>query len=535
MQPERSFLLNTNHKVREHILRLTKPVKARFLRILFSRFLLFALLIILQFTLLGILLYILDEYFPWLAAALVLTAIAVVVYLFNTDMDSSAKLTWMLLISVLPIPGSLMLLYTRKNLGQRKMQRNIDRQIKNTQRLIPQSEEVTEALEAHPSGLTDLSAYLCRSGCFPVFGHTAVSFFRSGEEKFSALLEELERAEKYIFLEYFIIEEGYMWGRILDILVRKAAEGVDVRVIYDGMCELSQLPARYPELLAPLGIRAKVHAPLRPVLSTQYNYRDHRKILVIDGKTAFTGGVNLADEYINRKARFGYWKDTAIMLKGDAVRSFTLMFLQMWNVGEEAPVYEPYLRQAPDCLPPSDGFVMPYAGSPLDGERTAENVFIDILYRAVDYVHIMTPYLILDNELENALKFAAKRGVDVKIILPGIPDKKTAYALAKTHYRVLVEAGVRIFEYTPGFVHAKICVSDGQKAVVGTINFDYRSLYHHFECAAYLYRCSCIAGIEDDFLETLSACREVTPARIEEEKLSYRLTGMLLKCVAPLM
>ena len=323
-----------------------------------------------------------------------------------------------------------------------------------------------------------------------------------------------------------------MWGSILKILADKASQGVDVRVMYDGMCEISTLTADYPKRLAKLGIKCKPFSPITPFLSTHYNYRDHRKILVIDGKTAFNGGVNLADEYINREERFGHWKDTAVMLRGSAVRSFTLMFLQMWNLTEENPSWDEcdFTEEAA-----SDGYVIPYCDCPLDGDKVGENVYMDILYRARDHVHIMTPYLILDNELERALRYAAQRGVDVKIILPGIPDKKLAYSLAKTHYKSLISSGVEIYEYTPGFVHAKVFVSDYEKAVVGTINLDYRSLYHHFECATYMYKTSCISDIEKDFDETLSKCRKVTPETIKNEKITYKISGAIMKVLAPLM
>jgi cardiolipin synthase len=383
------------------------------------------------------------------------------------------------------------------------------------------------------SGMDDLCRYVNRTGDFPIYDNTDVVYFPLGEHKFNALITELEKAEKFIFMEYFIIDEGYMWGKILSILKRKAEQGVDVRVMYDGMCEMSTLSHDYPRRLAGLGIKCKAFAPILPFLSTYYNYRDHRKILVIDGKVAFNGGINLADEYINRRERFGHWKDSAVMLRGEAVRSFTLMFLQMWNISEREPQWDKWLY-APVDKEYVNGYVMPYADCPLDSDKVGENVYIDILNRATDYVHIMTPYLILDGELENSLKFAAERGIDIKIILPGIPDKKGAYALAKTHYRELIRSGVEIFEYTPGFVHSKVFVCDDEKAVVGSINLDYRSLYHHFECATYMYRTSCILDIEKDFQYTLSKCRMVTPETIKNEKFFYKCAGQLLKLVAPL-
>ena len=274
---------------------------------------------------------------------------------------------------------------------------------------------------------------------------------------------------------------------------------------------------------------------MTPFLSTHYNYRDHRKILVIDGHTAFNGGVNLADEYINRIEKHGHWKDTAVMLKGEAARSFTLMFLQMWNIDEKEPEFDRFLVYPARGPEDAAGYVMPYGDCPLDRDKVGERVYMDILNRAERYVHIMSPYLILDGEMETALKFAAERGVDVTLILPGIPDKAAPYALAKTHYASLLDSGVKIYEYTPGFVHAKVFVSDDREAVVGTINLDYRSLYHHFECATYLCQVPCIPQIEADFQETLAKCRQATAQTLREEKLSRRLVGVCLKAIAPLL
>ena len=316
-------------------------------------------------------------------------------------------------------------------------------------------------------------------------------------------------------------------------------EGVEVRVMYDGMCCLMLLPYHYPRVLEKKGIRCKMFSPVRPTLSTYQNNRDHRKIVVIDGHTAFTGGVNLADEYINRKVRFGHWKDTAIMLKGDAVQSFTMMFLQMWNVTERQP--EDYGKYAvpKDYEHPLaadySGFILPYGDSPMDREQVGERVYLDILNQARNYVHIMTPYLILDDEMVNALSYAAKRGIDVKLIMPHIPDKKYAYMLARTFYPELTRAGVKIYEYTPGFVHAKVFVSDDEKAVVGTINLDFRSLYLHFECAAYIYRNSVVYDVEHDFEETLKKCSLITMEDCKNYSWMGKKLGRLMRLIAPLM
>ena len=519
----------------ERVVRLAKPQRKGILRLVFSRFFLILVLFVIEIGILVDVYVFFTETFPELIYVLRLFSLVMVIYLFNCSMDSSAKLTWMLIISVFPLAGTGILLFTQSNMGHRMERKLIRKQIEASRFLIPQPQNVVDEVRHDGSGTDDLSTYLNKTGCFPLYDSTAVTYYPLGETMFQAMLEELEKAEKFIFMEYFIIEEGYMWGRILDVLTRKAEEGVDVRVMYDGMCEMSTLPVDYWKLLKAEGIKSKPFSPITPFISSHYNYRDHRKILVIDGKTAFSGGVNLADEYINRIERFGHWKDTALMLKGDAVKSFTLLFLQMWYINEEQADYKSFLTDQKDPHVKSDGYVMPYGDCPLDEFKVGEAVYMDLLNRATDYVHIMTPYLILDGELETALCFAAQRGVDVKLILPGIPDKKIPYALAKTHYRSLISAGVKIYEYTPGFVHAKVFVSDDVKAVVGTINLDYRSLYHHFECASYLYKASCIRDIEADFLQTLEQCREVNAETIKNEKLSTKIIGQIVKFLAPLL
>jgi len=514
------------------VLGLLPKSRKNLLRIIFSRLGLVVITIIAELVLLvGAYLWAFS-YFKWLVLVQFVFTIIMILYLFNCSMDASAKLTWLFLIMLAPVPASIFLWFTQKNFGHRMVKERTAELIEATKDMLQQDKDTLYAPELIESGTDDLCRYVNRSGCFPIYKNTSTTFFPSGEAKFEAMLEELKKAEKFIFLEYFIITEGFMWGSILKILADKAAQGVDVRVMYDGMCEISTLTADYPKRLAKLGIKCKPFSAIHPFLSSHYNYRDHRKILVIDGKVAFNGGVNLADEYINKEERFGHWKDTAVMVKGQAVESFTLMFLQMWNLTEQDVKWDECKVEA---SAESDGYVMPYCDCPLDGERVGESVYMDILYRAKHYVHIMTPYLILDNELETALKYAAQRGVDVKIILPGIPDKKIAYSLAKSHYSQLVKYGVKIYEYNPGFVHAKIFVSDNEKAVVGTINLDYRSLYHHFECATYMYKTSCVSEIEADYQETLKKCSAVTNESIKNEKIFYKVFGAIVKILAPLM
>ena len=516
-------------------MRLLKKGRIGMVRLVFSRIGLLALLLLLQVALVLTAFMLCQQYVPHLIVLQSIFVVVMVLYLINSDFDPSAKITWLVFIMIVPVFGTLFLLYTRMDVGHRALRDRLRLFVDQAKDVLPQSERALKGLEEASPESVALDRYLNLTGCFPVYDQTEVSYFPLGEKKFEEMLKQLEQAEHFVFLEYFIIEEGEMWGRILEILARKAAEGVEVRLMYDGTNEFATLPSSYPQKLRELGIKCKAFAPIAPFVSTHYNYRDHRKILVIDGHTAFTGGVNLSDRYINREEVFGHWKDTAVMLKGEAVKSFTLLFLQMWNIDEKEPRFEPYLSCPAEPVKDAPGYVIPYGDTPVDGFRVGEMVYIDILNRAKDYVHIMTPYLILDGELDTALRFAAERGVEVSIILPGIPDKKTPYALAKTHYASLIRAGVNIYEYTPGFVHAKVFSSDGRKAVVGTINLDYRSLYHHFECAAYMVDTPCIGDIEADFADTLKKCHLVTLEDVKNIKTGMKLRGILSKAIATLL
>ena len=516
-------------------LSLIEKGKKGFFHMIFSRLGLMLLLLVIQVLLLFNVFRWFGNILPYIWGGSILFSVIMVLYLLNSRMDATAKITWLIVIMLMPVFGALLYWYTMSDVGHRAMKTRVNHLIQETKDSIPQSETVMETLEQENPGVAGLARYVNRSACCPIYDGTKVTYFPLGEKKWEDMLRQLEGAKQFMFMEYFIVDEGEMWGRILEILARKAAEGVDVRVMYDGTCEFALLPRDYPERLKKLGIKCKVFAHVTPFVSTHYNNRDHRKILVIDGQVAFNGGVNLADEYVNLIQRFGHWKDTAVMIQGEAVKSFTLMFLQMWGITEKNPEFDQFLSIPVQRETGASGFVMPYGDSPMDQDKVGEKVYMDILNRARKYVYIMTPYLILDGELETALKFAAERGVEVKLVLPGIPDKKPPYALAKTHYASLLDSGVQICEYTPGFVHAKVFLSDGQEGVVGTINLDYRSLYHHFECATYFYKADCLAQMEEDFRETFAKCREVTRQTIKEEKLPMKLMGFLMKAVAPLL
>lgn len=538
MKPE-EFKQNVKDRVRvfeDGGIRLLKKGKRGIIRAIFGRTGLVLALFFVQVLLLFSVFRWFTALVPHLLGGSIAFTAVMVIYLLNSDMDNSAKITWLVVIALVPVLGVVLFWWTKGEVGHRMLKRRLKQLEQDTREQLPQDAQTLERLKAQESGAASLACYLRgKGGGFPVYENTAVTYFPSGEAKFAELLCQLEKAEQYIFLEYFIIDEGLMWGRVLEVLARKAAEGVHVRVMYDGTCEFTTLPRDYPKRLERLGIACKVFSPLMPFVSTHYNYRDHRKVLVIDGKVGFTGGVNLADEYINHVEKYGRWKDAAVMLEGEGVRTMAALFLQMWSIQREPEFAQFLTRPLPETQ--ANGFVIPYGDCPLDGERVGEMVYIDLLNRARRSVHIITPYLILDGELETALRFAAERGVDVHLILPGKPDKWFAYALAKTHYLPLLSSGVKISEWAPGFTHAKVMIMDGQEAVVGTINLDYRSLYHHFENAVWMRGVDCLPRIEADFQDTLAQCRTVEPTRqsVWQGKKLLHLVGMVLKFIAPLI
>ena len=537
---KKQFQQNMKDKVRvfeDGGIRLLKRGQKGVVHAIFSRFGLVLVLLLLQAFALFSLLQWFGELLPHYFGGTLLVTAAMMVYLLNQDMDNSVRITWLVVTALMPVLGVPLFWYTKSDVGHNALKRRLLDLEGQTRAQLPQNEQTVELLQEQAPEAMPLARYLRgKGGGFPVYADTVATYFNGGEAMFDEMLRQLETAEEYIFVEYFIIDEGLMWGKILEVLARKALQGVDVRVMYDGTCEFSTLPRNYPRLLEKLNIQCKVFSPVQPFVSTHYNYRDHRKILVIDGRVGFTGGVNLADEYINHIQKHGRWKDAAVMLEGEAVRSLTAQFLQMWGILKE-PEYEQFLTRPIPVPENAKGVAAPYGDCPLDGERVGEMVYIDLLNRARDYIHIMTPYLILDGELETALKFAAERGVDVHLILPGKPDKQFPYALAKSHYSALLDSGVKISEWSPGFVHAKVFVVDGREAVVGTINLDYRSLYHHFEDAVWMVDAPCIRDIEQDFQHTLEQCRMVenTSASIWQKHYLLRATGMLLKVIAPLL
>lgn len=517
--------------------RMVRKGRRGLLRAVFGRSTVVLVLLLLQIALLVWYFFTLERYTPLLVGGMSSVTAIMLIYLLNQPGDPTVKLTWAFVIALVPVPGTLFYWFVRLDVGHRREQRALTQLEREARAYFPDQSALMERLHREDPALYQLATYTRRYGGFPVYEHTQVQYFPLGEQKMAEMLRQIRGAERFVFLEYFAIEKGVLWTELLSLLAEKARQGVEIRLLYDGTSTITALPYDYPRQLAGLGIQCKTFAPIRPLVTTSYNNRDHRKICVIDGRVGFTGGVNLADEYINQKVVYGHWKDTAVLLRGEAVTSLTLLFLQMWYADQPKnhPDYTSYLLPPEVLRQDAPGYVLPYGDSPLDEELVGEMVYRDILNRAQDYVYIMTPYLILDHEMVTALTYAAKRGVEVKLILPHIPDKPYAFYLAKAHYRELTEAGVEIYEYTPGFVHAKVFLSDDRRGVVGTINLDYRSLYLHFECAAYLQEVPALADIKEDFRRTLEQCQRVTAQTIRQEKPFTRIAGAVLKIIAPLM
>lgn len=513
-----------------------KRAKKGILSIVFSRAFIVVALVIVQLVAFGATITYLQDYATYIYAFFLILGVVTVIYIINDKSNSDIKLTWILLIMVTPILGAAFYAFVKTQPGTAFIEKRFLELNKATKPYMLQDKEVLEDVRRSKPANANLVSYLNNQIAYPIHRNTAVKYFASGEEKFEELKKQLRSAEEYIFMEYFIVEKGVMWNEILDILKEKVWQGVDVRFMYDGMCSIFFLPYHYDKELRRAGIKCKQFSPILPVLSSYQNNRDHRKICVIDGRVAFTGGINLADEYINQKERFGKWKDTAVMVEGEAVQSFTMIFLQMWNLTEKRPEnYERYLTEKSPEPKLELGYVLPYADSPYDKRNIGEQVYLHILNHAKKYVHIMTPYLIVDEDMLSTLEYVAECGIEVKIIMPHIPDKWYAFVVAKTYYESLMNAGVQIYEYTPGFVHAKVFVSDNDTATVGTINLDYRSLYHHFECGAFIYNNSVVWEIERDFQETLKQCRKVTKEDLKRRNIFEKIAGRVLRLIAPLM
>ncbi len=467
-----------------------------------------------------------------------IVALYIALVIVNKNSNPSYKLIWMVAILAVPLVGVLFyFVFGRAKLVRptRKRMEAINRQLEQA---FPENDDILEQLCQADKAVYRQSRYVRDWAKFPVYKDTATKYYSRGEEMFPDMLKALEEAEHFIFMEFFIVEEGEMFGKILEILKRKAREGVDVRFIYDDFGCVTTLPTKYYEAMQQMGIKCVRFNPLYPVMSVLMNNRDHRKILVADGKVGFTGGINLADEYINHVVRFGYWKDAGIRLEGEGVWSLTIMFLEMWcyinrSMETDLSQFRPGKYQTAPFA--TDGYVQPYADSPLDSETTGENIYMNMINRARDYVYIFTPYLIPDNEMIKALQNAAKSGVDVRIVMPGIPDKKIVFWVSQSYYEPLIECGVRIYQYAPGFLHAKCFVSDDVVATVGSINMDYRSLYLHFECGVWMYQSSAVLKVKEDMQKTMAESEEINMDFCRKRPAAVRPFLGVVRLFAPLM
>ena len=506
----------------------------KLLYILFHRSVFVALALIAQIAALFIMVMLFSVYadtFYWFC---ILVSVAAALAIVCSSMEPAYKIAWLILILPFPVFGGIFYLLigggTIPKRTRRRMQGILD---KSAQAL--QDDFKADDLLPLGGDAAGQAHYLEQYAACPAYTNTETEYFQVGDLAFPRMLEELEKAEKYIFLEYFIIQPGLFWDSILEILERKAAQGVEIRVIYDDMGCMFTLPRDYNEILTAKGIQCRVFNRFVPVMSLRLNNRDHRKLMIIDGKVGFTGGINLADEYINAHERFGHWKDSAILLEGDAVWSMTVMFLTMWDhcCGWD----ESFDRFRPPAAPvrPWTGYVQPYTDTPLDRETVGQAVYLNMIAKAKKYIYITTPYLVIDVATNTALCNAAKSGVDVRIITPHIPDKRYVFEVTRAHYPPLLQAGVRIYEYTPGFIHAKNFVVDGRFATVGTVNLDYRSLFLHFENGVWLCEAPCIQDICRDFHETLKLCEPFSLRRFKHLNILLQLYRSILRLFAPLM
>lgn len=475
----------------------------------------------------------LNEYSAWLNLFTGILSVVVVLKLYSNQVNVTMKMPWIMLIMAFPVMGlSMYLLF--ELLGDPGVGKRLRKLREKMQGKLQQDVTVFEELENQDLSAAGQFRYLWKTARCPVYRNTRVDYYPEAKDAFAEMKQDLERAERFIFMEYFIVEDGSAFRELQEILIRKAKQGVQVRLMYDDIGSVGYVNMAFALRLNEAGIRCIPFNPALPVLNLFLNHRDHRKITVIDGKVGYTGGYNLADAYFDRGRPFGKWKDTGLRLEGEAVRSLTATFLELWQVTTRSREDDSVYLEVSHSVP-AEGFVQPYGDNPLGQERAAKNVYMNLINQANKSLYVITPYLIISDEMSSALRLAAKRGVDVRIITPGVPDKKTVYAVTRSYYAGLVAQGVRIFEYAPGFCHAKQCICDGKIASVGTSNFDYRSLYHHFENNVLLYGCEAVEKITEDFDSLFPKCQEVTEKYRQGRGAILRVWQCILRLFAPMM
>jgi len=468
-------------------------------------------------------LYLIDfvSQYRYISTGFYIISVLIVTYLITREENPIYKLSWIIPILIFPLFGGIFYLLYR--------QRNVSSKVQARHDFINQS-RIGYIDSKNNTNKSKESTYLNRQS-WPTYQHTKTDFLDSGEALFEALLRDLKEAKRYIFMEFFIINKGTMWTEILDILKTKVNEGLDVKVLYDDFGS-SGLPFHYKKKLRSYGIDAYSFNPMRIHLNFAMNYRDHRKIVVIDGNVGYTGGINIGDEYINKIQPLGHWQDAGIRLEGRAVWSLLLGFLENWRFTSKKEI-DYSLYKGTNAQMETDGYVTPFSDTPLDHELSTKNIFLSLINSAKSSIYITSPYLIIDNELTTALKFAAKSGIDIKIIIPYIADKKIIFMVTESYVPELMESGVEVYRYLPGFIHSKMMIVDNQRAMIGTANLDFRSLYLHFENMVYLDHCSSIHQMTDFFNKTVQ--KSMLIKQTDKRGVIYRLFQIIFRGFSSLM
>ena len=521
--------------IRERMCRLLRAVKSIF-SFMFGRLFLVGIILAGQVSLLIFFILLAGQgtFYAYLFFHFV--SFFVVMFILSNADSPSYKITWIITIMLLPmIGGFFYLLFGNKRLPKRAVGYT-DRAISQTRENMPLPDDLQAELRRDSPELAIQSRYIYNVSGYPIWEDCFSEYYTLGEDMFASMLAELAQAERYIFLEYFIIKPGNMWERLFGVLKEKADQGIEVRFMYDDLGSINKLPRGFDKTIRAAGIKLCVFNPFRPHLHPVMNHRDHRKLCLIDGTAAFSGGMNIADEYINHYERLGHWKDTGVLIKGSAVWAFAFMFLQLWEFASgEKSDYESYRPVKHPCLPSPAGYVQLFGDSPLDRVNVTQTAYHNILSRAREYVYITTPYLIIDHETYSTLCAAAQSGVDVRIITPYKYDRWYTHILTQGHYSQLIRAGVRIYEYTPGFMHSKTYVSDDSVCMVGTSNMDFRSFYLHFECSAVFYKSPTVIRVRDDFLACLDACHEITLEESLKVPVFRKVLRGFVRLFAPLL
>lgn len=501
-----------------------------------SRLILSIFATLLQILWILLLLTVLNESYTIISAITGLSALIIVLVINSTKQNSSMKILWIILILELPVFGVAAYLLVGQSYNKTKILRKFKTIDDKLDDFVFQDKEILYELEVKNISFANQCKYIINYADYCLYKNSDVTYHKEATIGIEEQKNYLRKAEKFIFLEYHAIEDAQSFSEILEILKQKASDGVDVRILYDDIGSIGFLNKHFKEKLNSYGIKCRIFNIIKPFMSVFMNNRDHRKITVVDGRVAFTGGYNIADEYFNITHPYGYWKDTGIKVEGDAVTSFTKMFLEMWNyVKLSDQDYSIYFPRIEYKAKEYDSFVIPYADNPLDTERVSENIYLNMIKNAKHFVYITTPYLIITDDMCRELELASKRGVKIRIITPGIPDKKIIYKITRSFYSVLVQQGIEIYEYTPGFCHAKMCLCDNEIASVGTINFDFRSLYHHFENGCLIYNCLAINDIYNDFCNIFNECENVTSYYSDKRSKILTLSQYILRLFAPLL